>query len=347
MPRVPSLSGCARSRSWSSGPCAAAPASSSAYVAVTRRPWSGVPTTGRTRTGGPCSRSAPSPRPSPRCCWPTVSCAGEWSLDDPGARPSPARDRRAVPRRRRDHPRPPCDAHVGTPQRARPARARVGRRCSAGATRMPRLTPDGLLAALAGATPARTPGPVRVHYSNLGVGRPRTGARPRCGHVVRRAGRAACLPARSGLVDTADPRPADRRAACRGSRRGTAAARRPAAPGRSTGCPGPARCARPRTTCSATWRPSSSPTPRPWPTPIRLTPSSPGSTGGSPSASVGCGNDRPDPLWWHNGGTGGFRSFAGFVPDAAHARGGAERTTSRSVDLLGLRTLRIAVEAPR
>jgi D-alanyl-D-alanine-carboxypeptidase/D-alanyl-D-alanine-endopeptidase len=57
-------------------------------------------------------------------------------------------------------------------------------------------------------------------------------------------------------------------------------------------------------------------------------------------------NDGPDPLWWHNGGTGGFRSFAGFVP--------ARRTAvvvlsnhARSVDLLGLRTLRLVTEGPR
>jgi CubicO group peptidase (beta-lactamase class C family) len=54
-------------------------------------------------------------------------------------------------------------------------------------------------------------------------------------------------------------------------------------------------------------------------------------------------NPKPHLLLWHNGGTGGFRSFAGFVPQ--------ERTAvvvlsnhARFVDLTALRLLRTLTE---
>jgi CubicO group peptidase (beta-lactamase class C family) len=61
-----------------------------------------------------------------------------------------------------------------------------------------------------------------------------------------------------------------------------------------------------------------------------------------PKLTIGLGwmrIDRPHLLWWHNGGTGGYRSFAGFRPE----RGDAVvvlSNQSRGVDLVGLRTLR-------
>ncbi|WP_332248909.1 serine hydrolase [Nocardioides sp. CF8] len=49
--------------------------------------------------------------------------------------------------------------------------------------------------------------------------------------------------------------------------------------------------------------------------------------------------DKPQRLWWHNGGTGGYRSFAGFRPDRRDAVV-VLANQSRSVDLLGIRVLR-------
>jgi CubicO group peptidase (beta-lactamase class C family) len=51
--------------------------------------------------------------------------------------------------------------------------------------------------------------------------------------------------------------------------------------------------------------------------------------------------DKPHQLWWHNGGTGGYRSFAGFIPGQQVAVV-VLSNTARSVDLLGLRALRSA-----
>jgi CubicO group peptidase (beta-lactamase class C family) len=45
------------------------------------------------------------------------------------------------------------------------------------------------------------------------------------------------------------------------------------------------------------------------------------------------------PLWWHDGGTGGFRSFAGFVPSRRRAVV-VLTNSSRFVDLIALRLLR-------
>lgn len=55
-------------------------------------------------------------------------------------------------------------------------------------------------------------------------------------------------------------------------------------------------------------------------------------------------NDKPDPLWWHNGGTGGYRSFVGFIPEKQVAVV-VLSNQARMVDLLGMRRLRVAAEA--
>lgn len=49
--------------------------------------------------------------------------------------------------------------------------------------------------------------------------------------------------------------------------------------------------------------------------------------------------DKPHRTWWHNGGTGGYRSFAGFRPDR-HDAVVVLSNQSRGVDLVGLRTLK-------
>lgn len=61
-----------------------------------------------------------------------------------------------------------------------------------------------------------------------------------------------------------------------------------------------------------------------------------------PKLTIGLGwmrLDKPHRLWWHNGGTGGYRSFAGFRPERRDAVV-VLSNQSRSVDLLGLRVLK-------
>lgn len=61
-----------------------------------------------------------------------------------------------------------------------------------------------------------------------------------------------------------------------------------------------------------------------------------------PRLTIGLGwmrIDTPHRLWWHNGGTGGYRSFAGFRPDR-HDAVVVLSNQSRGVDLVGLRVLR-------
>jgi CubicO group peptidase (beta-lactamase class C family) len=53
-------------------------------------------------------------------------------------------------------------------------------------------------------------------------------------------------------------------------------------------------------------------------------------------------SEAPHRLWWHNGGTGGYRSFVGFVPEMRTAVAVLGNHT-RSVDLLGLQVLRVLV----
>ena len=75
-----------------------------------------------------------------------------------------------------------------------------------------RLTPDGLLAALAGATLARTPGTGGVHYSNLGVGVLGQALAHAAGtSYAALVEQRVCRPARPRRHR--HPRPADRRAA--------------------------------------------------------------------------------------------------------------------------------------
>ncbi|MEN8706782.1 MAG: serine hydrolase domain-containing protein [Nocardioides marinisabuli] len=202
------------------------------------------------------------------------------------------------------------------------------------------LTPEGLLEALGRARLRRTPGSGTVHYSNLGVGvlgqalAHATGTS--YGDLVQQR---VCAPL--GLVDTAtDDRLSDeqRSRLVPGHRRRSA----PAAPWPLAGMPGAGGL---RSTVDdllvyleAQLDPGSTPLGEA----VRLT-QQPRVTRGQ---TIGLGwlrHDRPDHLWWHNGGTGGYRSFAGFVP----AEGVAVVVLSnhaRSVDPLALRRLRLAVE---
>ena len=194
-----------------------------------------------------------------------------------------------------------------------------------------RLTPDGLLAALAGATPARTPGTGGVHYSNLGVGvlgqALAHAAGTSYGALVEER---VCRPL--GLVDTAthDRLTDEQRARLAPGHRGR---RRPADPWPLDGLPGAGAL---RSTADDLLRYLAAqlePDSTPWPTPSG-SPSSPASRARQPIGLGWLRNDGPDPLWWHNGGTGGFRSFAGFVPTR---RTGVVVLSNhaRSVDLLG------------
>lgn len=70
---------------------------------------------------------------------------------------------------------------------------------------------------------------------------------------------------------------------------------------------------------------------------IRLVRDAPG-TGGAPALGWQR-HDRQPALWWHNGGTGGFRSFVGFVPERGRAVAVVTDST-RGVDLTALRLLR-------
>lgn len=205
------------------------------------------------------------------------------------------------------------------------------------------LTPDGLLAALAGATLSRTPGTGGVHYSNLGVGvlgqalAHATGT-PYGALVEQRV----CRPL--GLVDTAthDRLTAEQRARLAPGHHGR---RRPAAPWPLDGLPGAGALRSSADDVLRYLTAQLEPGSTPLTDAIRLT-QQPRVEG---RQQIGLGwlrNGAPDPLWWHNGGTGGYRSFAGFVP--------ARRTAvvvlsnhARSVDPLGLRTLRIAQDTPR
>ena len=63
---------------------------------------------------------------------------------------------------------------------------------------------------------------------------------------------------------------------------------------------------------------------------------------GDARGGVGLGWMRastPHELWWHNGGTGGYRSFAGFIPDR-HVAVVVLSNQARTVDLAALRLLR-------
>jgi CubicO group peptidase (beta-lactamase class C family) len=61
-----------------------------------------------------------------------------------------------------------------------------------------------------------------------------------------------------------------------------------------------------------------------------------------PDLAIGLGwvrLDRPNLLWWHNGGTGGYRSFAGFRPERRDAVV-VLTNQARSVDRIGIAMFR-------
>lgn len=202
------------------------------------------------------------------------------------------------------------------------------------------LTPDGLLEALGRARLRRTPGSGAVHYSNLGVAvlgqaiAHATGTS--YGDLVRRR---VCTPL--GLVDTATHgglTDEQRSRLVPGHHRRSA----PADPWPLEGMPGAGAL---RSTVDdllvyleAQLDPGSTPLAEA----VRLT-QQPRVTHGQ---TIGLGwlrHDRPDHLWWHNGGTGGYRSFAGFVP-AEQVAVVVLSNHARSVDLLALRRLRLAAD---
>ncbi|WP_180923739.1 serine hydrolase domain-containing protein [Nocardioides marinisabuli] len=199
---------------------------------------------------------------------------------------------------------------------------------------------SGLLEALGRARLRRTPGTGTVHYSNLGVGvlgqalAHATGTS--YGDLVQQR---VCAPL--GLVATAtDDRLSDeqRSRLVPGHRRRSA----PAAPWPLAGMPGAGALRSTVDDLLVYLEAQLDPASTPLGEAVRLT-QQPRVTRGQ---TIGLGwlrHDRPDHLWWHNGGTGGYRSFVGFVP--------AERVAvvvlsnhARSVDLLALRRLRLAVE---
>ncbi|QIK75891.1 serine hydrolase domain-containing protein [Nocardioides piscis] len=198
------------------------------------------------------------------------------------------------------------------------------------------LTSEALLTALGAARLKRTPGTGKMHYSNLGAGV--LGAA-----MAHAAGRSwedlvavrICEPL--GLVDTTVDARLDavqRSRLVPGVRaRGRAAPAWPLA-----GMPGAGAL---RSTAddllrflAAQLRPDDTPLGET----IRLTQVR--RADGAPAVGLGWMRvDKPHLLWWHNGGTGGYRSFAGFRPE----RGDAVVVLSnqaRSVDLVGLRVLR-------
>ncbi|WP_159081417.1 serine hydrolase domain-containing protein [Nocardioides sediminis] len=197
------------------------------------------------------------------------------------------------------------------------------------------LTPDGLLTALAQARLRRTPGTGGMHYSNLGVlGQALAhAAGTSYGALVEER---VCRPL--GLVDTAthDRLTDEQRTRLAPGHRGRG---RPAPAWPLDGLPG-AGALRSTTEdllryLDAWLEPDS--TPLGDAVRLCLQPRVEG------RQAIGLGwlrNDRPPPLWWHNGGTGGYRSFVGFVPEARSAVA-VLCNHARSVDLLGLQVLRV------
>lgn len=198
------------------------------------------------------------------------------------------------------------------------------------------LTADGLLDALAAAKLKRTPGTGAVHYSNLGVGvlglaLAHTAGCPYADLVAERI----CRPL--GLVDTATDGQlsvVQRSRTVPGHRgRGKQAAAWPL-----DGMPAAGAL---RSTADDMLRYLSAqlnPDDTELAEAIRLT----HVLRDDPKLTVGLGwmrVDKPHRLWWHNGGTGGYRSFAGFRPDR-HDAAVVLSNQSRSVDLIALRVLR-------
>lgn len=199
-----------------------------------------------------------------------------------------------------------------------------------------RLTTEGLLRALGAATLKRTPGTGPVHYSNLGVGvlglalATATG-RPYADLVVERI----CAPL--GLVDTTVDGHLGvvQRSRVVPGHRGRG---RPAPPWLLEGMPAAGAL---RSTADDMLRflaAQLDPDDTQLGDAIRLT----HVLRDDPKLTIGLGwmrIDKPQRLWWHNGGTGGYRSFAGFRPDRRDAVV-VLANQSRSVDLLGIRVLR-------
>jgi D-alanyl-D-alanine-carboxypeptidase/D-alanyl-D-alanine-endopeptidase len=263
---------------------------------------------------------------------------GEWSLDDPvrsllpGGTDVPSRDGVEI-----------TLAHLATHTSGLPHApvplVRGSVEMLRGRDPYADLTTDGLLEALAAARLRRTPGTGGVHYSNLGVGvlgqalAHATGTS--YGALVEQR---VCRPL--GLVDTAthDRLSAEQRSRLVPGHRGR---RRPAAAWPLDGMPGAGAL---HSTVDDLLRylgAQLDPDSTPLGDAVRLT-QRPRVEGRQPIGLGWLRNDRPARLWWHNGGTGGFRSFAGFVPDR-HVAVAVLSNHSRSVDLLGLRTLRVLV----
>jgi D-alanyl-D-alanine-carboxypeptidase/D-alanyl-D-alanine-endopeptidase len=199
------------------------------------------------------------------------------------------------------------------------------------------LTPDGLLAALAEARLGRTPGTGGVHYSNLGVGV--------LGRALAHASgtsygalveQRVCRPL--GLVDTAthDRLTDEQLARLAPGHRGRG---RPAPAWPLDGLPGAGAL---RSTAEDLLRYLDAwlePDSTPLGDAVRLC-LQPRVEG---RQAIGLGwllTERPHRLWWHNGGTGGYRAFVGFVPETRTAVAVLGNHT-RSVDLLGLQVLRV------
>lgn len=199
------------------------------------------------------------------------------------------------------------------------------------------LTTDGLLRALAGAALKRTPGTPAVHYSNLGVGvlgqaMAHAAGTPYGELLATRVLRPL------GLVDTATDAQLDsvQRSRLVPGHRGRG---RPAAAWPLEGMPAAGAL---RSTADDMLRYLSaqlSPDDTPLGEAIRMTHVL---RHDDRKLTIGLGwmrIDKPHRLWWHNGGTGGYRSFAGFRPDRRDAAV-VLSNQSRSVDLVGLRVLR-------
>jgi D-alanyl-D-alanine-carboxypeptidase/D-alanyl-D-alanine-endopeptidase len=198
------------------------------------------------------------------------------------------------------------------------------------------LTADGLLRALGRARLKRTPGTGAVHYSNLGVGvlglaLANATSRSYADLVEERI----CRPL--GLVDT---RVDEHLSVVQRSRMVPGHRRRgkPAAAWPLDGMPAAGAL---RSSADDMLRYLSAqlnPGHTELAEAIRLTQV----LRDDPEPAVGLGwmrLDRPHRLWWHTGGTGGYRSFAGFRPDQRDAVV-VLSSQARSVDLLGLRVLR-------
>ena len=199
-----------------------------------------------------------------------------------------------------------------------------------------RLTADGLLRALGRAKLKRTPGTGSIHYSNLGVG------------VLGLALANATARSYADLLDERVCRPlglADTKAdgllsVVQRSRmvQGHRGRGKPAAAWPLAGMPAAGAL---RSTADDMLRYLSAqlnPDDTELAEAIRLT----HVLRDDPKLTIGLGwmrVDKPHLLWWHNGGTGGYRSFAGFRPDRRDAVV-VLSNQSRSVDLVGLRTLR-------